>query len=156
MSWLQSSATVYKQLFVIVESPCRWQNIFVWTIVYFRQHRFSRLLWLIKRLFLGCWWGLFFILWEVGGPSYHFLLCQVVLVVMKFFINRLNSNCCYRSWNSTFEQHFHTNFLKERFPFSKFVSRDWWFFFQSPFEVNEMFCLRNKFVLFNNQRHPLK
>ena len=30
------------------------------------------------------------------------------------------------------------------------------FFFQSPFEANEIFCLLNKFVLFNNQKQPLK
>ena len=29
-------------------------------------------------------------------------------------------------------------------------------FFQSPFEANEMFCLLNKFVLFTNQKQPLK
>ena len=30
------------------------------------------------------------------------------------------------------------------------------FFFQSPFEANEMFCLPNKFVLFGNNKQPLK
>ena len=30
------------------------------------------------------------------------------------------------------------------------------FFFQSPFEVNEMFCVPNKFVLFANHKQPLK
>ena len=30
------------------------------------------------------------------------------------------------------------------------------FFFQSPFEENEKFCLLNKFVLFINQKQPLK
>ena len=29
-------------------------------------------------------------------------------------------------------------------------------FFQSPFEANEMFCLLNRLVLFNNQKQPLK
>ena len=30
------------------------------------------------------------------------------------------------------------------------------FFFQSPFEANKMFCLANKFVLFTNHKQPLK
>ena len=30
------------------------------------------------------------------------------------------------------------------------------FFFQSPFEANEMFCVPNKFVLFGNHKQPLK
>ena len=29
-------------------------------------------------------------------------------------------------------------------------------FFQSPFEVNKIFCLPNKFVLFTNHKQPLK
>ena len=30
------------------------------------------------------------------------------------------------------------------------------FFFQFPFEANEMFCVPNKFVLFANHKQPLK
>ena len=33
----------------------------------------------------------------------------------------------------------------------------WWMvFFQFTFEANEMFCLLNKFVVFINQKQPLK
>ena len=46
-------------------------------------------------------------------------------------------------------------------PFNECESRDWRNslangFFQSPFEANKMLCLLNKFVLFTNQKQPLK
>ena len=116
-----------QQLLVIVESPCRLQNIFVWSIVLLWQNRFWRLLQFIKTLFLGCWWVLFFILCEVGVLSDHLLLCQVVLVVIKFLTNSLNSNCCHRCLNSTFGWHLHTSFLNFR---AKIVYQTCWWFIQ--------------------------
>ena len=44
---------------------------------------------------------------------------------------------------------------KDGSPFSEYELSEC-FFFQSLFEVNEIFCLFNKFALFTSQKQPLK
>ena len=117
----------WQQLLVIVESPYRWQNVFVCSIVFLRWHQLWRLLWFIKTSFFVCWWDVFLILCEVGVLLNCFLHCQVLLVVITFFTNslRLNNNCCHRNWNSTFDWHLHRSFLNFRGTIA--YQRYWWF-----------------------------
>ena len=68
---------------------------------------------------------MFFILYEVGVLLDHFLLCQVVFVVIKFLTNCLNSNCLHRHLNSAFNWQAHTSFLNLRARIT--YQMHWWF-----------------------------
>ena len=68
---------------------------------------------------------MFFILYEVGVLLDYFLLCQVVLVVIKFLTNSLNSNCFHRRLNSTFNWQLHISFLNLRARIT--YQMHWWF-----------------------------
>ena len=74
-----------------------------------------------------------------------------LIVALNFSL--LRHDICFQSFFSSF---FKADLQSTNVSHAIDAIRWQMFFFQSPFEANEMFCVPNKFVLFANHKQPLK
>ena len=81
-------------------------------------------------------------------------ICTLKLIVALNFSLLLHHDIYFQSFfSSFFKADLHSTNVSH---VTDAICWQMFFFFQSPFEANEMFCVPNKFVLFAYHKQPLK